>query len=84
MRRKDFLKNTLLTTGAILLPNAIWPFDKSLDLVADAGNSFVSVPNLKRFKISSIGTKFFETELSILKSNSKLSLFRKYFISANS
>jgi hypothetical protein len=83
MNRKHFLKNSFLATGAVLLPNAIWAFDKNNAIADKDLNKFISKPNLKRFKISTIGTKFFETELSIAKSESNLSLARKYFISEN-
>jgi len=83
MKRKHFLQNSLLATGAILLPNAIWAFDKKIGVASKSVNKFVSLPNLKRFKISETGTKFFETELSIVKPNANFKLHRKYFISEN-
>jgi hypothetical protein len=75
MDRKRFLKNSLLVSGAALLPNALWAFGKK------TGSKFVSIPNLKRFKVAANGAKFFETQLSVLKSSSKQKLNRKYFIS---
>ena len=83
MHRKDFLKNSLLATGTILLPNAIWALDKKLNPTAKSFNKFISKPNLNRFKVSQMGTKFFETELSIQKNKAVLNLNRKYFISEN-
>jgi hypothetical protein len=83
MDRKEFLKNSLLATGAILLPNAIWAFDKNFNVENRSLNKFVSKPNLKRFKISESGTKFFETELNILKPKANFQLHRKFFISEN-
>ena len=83
MDRKEFLRNSLLVTGAILLPNAIWAFDKNFNAENRSLNKFVSKPNLKRFKVSELGTKFFETELSIIKSKTDFKLHRKFFISEN-
>ncbi|CAF2145263.1 unnamed protein product [Rotaria magnacalcarata] len=83
MNRKKFIKNSLLASGTFLLPNAIWAFNKNYNVGTKDQNKFVSKPNLKRFKVSEIGTKFFETELSILKSQANLQLHRKYFISEN-
>jgi hypothetical protein len=83
MDRKEFLRNSLLATGAILLPNAIWAFDKNFNAENRSLNKFVSKPNLKRFKVSELGTKFFETELSIIKSKTDFKLHRKFFISEN-
>lgn len=83
MDRKDFIKNSLLATGVILLPNAIWAFEKNFNVDTKSMNKFVSTPNLKRFKVSDIGTKFFETELSIVKTTANVNLHRKYFISEN-
>jgi hypothetical protein len=34
MHRKDFIKNSFLVTGTILLPNAIWVFDKKVNPAA--------------------------------------------------
>ena len=83
MDRKEFLRNSLLATGAILLPNAIWAFDKNFNAKNRSLNKFVSKPNLKRFKASELGTKFFETELSIIKPKTDFKLHRKFFISEN-
>jgi hypothetical protein len=83
MDRKEFLKNSLLATGAILLPNAIWAFEKNFNAENRSLNKFVSKPNLKRFKVSELGTKFFETELSIIKPKTDFKLHRKFFISEN-
>ena len=83
MHRKDFIKNSLLATGTILLPNAIWAFDKKVNPAAKNLNKFISKPNLNRFKVSQMGTKFFETELSIQKPQGIFKLNRKYFISEN-
>jgi hypothetical protein len=83
MNRKEFLKNSLLATGALLLPNAVWAFDKSSNVEQKNLNKFLSKPNLERFKISEIGIKFFETELSIQKNKTNLKLHKKYFISEN-
>ena len=83
MHRKDFIKNSLLATGTILLPNAIWALDKKLHPSVKSLNKFISKPNLNRFKVSQMGTKFFETELSIQKKMGVLNLNRKYFISEN-
>lgn len=83
MDRKEFLRNSLLVTGAILLPNAIWAFDKNFNAENRNLNKFLSKPNLKRFKVSEHGTKFFETELSIIKSKTDFKLHRKFFISEN-
>jgi hypothetical protein len=81
MDRKNFIKNSLLATGAILLSNAIWAFDKKTNVVTKDLNSFVSKPNLSRFKVSEMGTKFFETELSIVKAKTNFNLHRKFFVS---
>lgn len=81
MDRKDFIKNSLFATGAILLPNAIWAFEENFNVGEVNSNKFVAVPNFKRFKLSGDGIKFFETELSIFKSDSLIKLHRKYFIS---
>ena len=83
MDRKEFLRNSLIATGAILLPNAIWAFDKNFNAKNRSLNKFVSKPNLKCFKISELGTKFFETELSIIKHKTDFKLHRKFFISEN-
>ena len=83
MERKDFIKTSLFLTGAILLPNAIWAFGKDSNVAPKNSNKFISKPNLKRFKVSDTGTKFFETELSIEKSKITLKLDRKFFISEN-
>ena len=83
MHRKDFIKNSLLATGTILLPNAIWALDKKLNPATKSLNRFISKPNLNRFKVSQMGIKFFETELSIQKPEAVLNLQRKYFISEN-
>ena len=83
MHRKDFLKNSLLATGTILLPNAIWAFEKKINPAVKSLNKFISKANLNRFKVSQTGTKFFETELSIQKPKAVLNLNRKYFISEN-
>ncbi|NQX43253.1 hypothetical protein SAMN05421820_11613 [Pedobacter steynii] len=72
-----------MTTGVALVPNEIWALDKSFNVGIKSLNKFVSKSNLKRFKISDIGTKFFETELSIVKPTTNFSLHRKYFISEN-
>lgn len=82
MDRRKFVKNSLLGTGTILLSNAVWAVDGNNHL-PNIRNRFLSVPNLKRFKVSDSGTRFFETELSIVKIKSKLKLHRKYFISEN-
>lgn len=81
MDRKEFLRNGLLATGAVLLPNAIWAFKKNFNVENRNLNKFVSKPNLHRFKVSELGIKFFETELNIFKNNSKFKLIRKYFVS---
>lgn len=83
MDRKDFLRNSLLATGAILLPNAIWAFDKNFNVENTSLNKFLASPNLKRFKVSELGTKFFETELSIIKHKTNFKLHRKFFVSEN-
>lgn len=83
MERKDFIKTSLFLTGAILLPNAIWSFGKDSNVAPKNSNKFISKPNLKRFKVSDTRTKFFETELSILKPKTILKLHRKFFISEN-
>lgn len=83
MNRKTFIKNSLLATGAILLPNAIWAIDENFNVTTKGLNKFISKPNLKRYKISENGIKFFETELSIQKNQTALKLNRKYFVSEN-
>ncbi|MBD8081305.1 hypothetical protein [Chryseobacterium caseinilyticum] len=83
MNRKEFIKNSMMATGTFLLPNSIWASDKSFKFNPDISNKFSAKPNLKRFKISESGTKFFETELSINKSNVIVNLHRKFFISEN-
>ena len=83
MDRKEFLRNSLFATGTILLPNAIWAFDKNFNAKNRRLNKFVSKPNLKRFKVSELGTKFFETDLRIIKSKTDFKLHRKFFISEN-
>lgn len=83
MNRKNFIKNSILASGAVLLPNSIWAFDKNIPVENRNLNKFISKPNLERFKVSETGTKFFETELSILKSDANLKLHRKFFISEN-
>lgn len=83
MDRKEFLRNSLLATGAILLPNAIWAFENNFSIENRSLKKFVSKPNLNRFKVSELGTKFFETKLSIIKSKADFKLHRKFFISEN-
>lgn len=82
MDRKEFLRNSLLATGAILLPSAVWALDKNFTANKNL-LKFISKPNLKRFKVSKIGTKFFETDLVIVKNKTNLNLNRKYFVSEN-
>lgn len=83
MDRKDFIKNSFLAAGAVLLPNAVWAFDKNSAGSAADANKFVSIANLRRFKRAENGLRFFETELNISKPKTFLKLHRKYFISEN-
>ena len=83
MKRKHFIKNSLLAAGTVFLPNALWALGKDFNDKIATSNKFVSKPNLKRFKVAENGTKFFETELGILNAENTLKLNRKYFISEN-
>ncbi|QQT25058.1 hypothetical protein [Sphingobacterium spiritivorum] len=83
MNRKKFIKNSLLASGSILLPNSILAFGTEMQKANNTSYRFLSVPNPNRFKLANNGTKFFESSLSIMGNRLKLDLGRKYFVSEN-
>jgi hypothetical protein len=83
MKRKSFIKKSILASGAFLLPNTIWASKETLNITAKGKSQFIGAPNLNKYKISGRGIQFFETELSISKLDQTLNLHRKFFISEN-